>query len=396
MTSARPILGLSCAHLVTDLYTPIIPAILPLLIIQYGYPYLLAGLFITVFQVTSSLAQPFIGWLYDVRGRAVHVSASIILCATCIPAIGLMTDYYAILLCAALGGLGHALFHPSAFGTVSRIAPDHSRGRLTAYFVVGGNFGYAIGPVIAAVMVGLFGLKGISLLFFPGILTAVALWRILPDPAATILQQQGDARGAAAGESHRGVALVVAGSACRAWAISASIAFLPTLLITRGMELVGANMLVSGMLLAGVAGQITGGIISDRIGRKEYTLAGLLASVPMFLLFITTTGTVAVIALILFGFFLWSTFSVTVAMAHELMPSRAGLVSGLVLGLAVGTGGAGVAVTGLLADSYGLGEGFALLLLPILAALAVFASVPYPLRLLESAAGRLVKKERSR
>lgn len=380
MTSLRPILVLSFAHLVTDLYTPVIPAILPLLILQNGYSYVMAGLFITVFQLTSSFIQPVTGWLYDTRGTAVHVSLSILLSAVCISSIGLLNDYRAILLCAALGGLGHALFHPAALGTVSKLVEDQSRGRLTSYFVVGGNFGFAVGPLFAGALVGLFGLHGIVLLVIPGVITAAALWMFLPQPEWAPRDGTGAGFGSKGSSVLSAVVLVVAGSAFRSWAIFGSIAFLPTLLISRDMTLITANTLVSVMLLAGVFGQVVGGTLSDRYGRKEYTLFGLAASVPFFLLFIRTTGPLSVIALFLFGFFLWSTFSVTLAMAHELVPGNLGLVSGLMLGLAVGTGGVGVAVTGLLADTLGLEQGFALLIFPVAAAFLIFLLAPYPLR----------------
>jgi len=60
--------GLAAAHLVTDIYMPVLPAILPLLIAQNGYSYLAAGLLVTAYNVTSSFTQPVIGWLSDVRG----------------------------------------------------------------------------------------------------------------------------------------------------------------------------------------------------------------------------------------------------------------------------------------------------------------------------------------
>ncbi|KQC03794.1 MAG: MFS transporter [Methanoculleus sp. SDB] len=384
MTSLRPILGLSFAHLVTDLYTPVIPAILPLLILQNGFSYVMAGLFITVFQLTSSFVQPLTGWLYDTRGTAVNVSVSILLSAVCISSIGLLSDYRAILLCAALGGLGHALFHPAALGTVSKLVEDQSRGRLTSYFVVGGNFGFAVGPVVAGALVGLFGLQGICLLVIPGLITAAALRLFLPQPTWTPRDETGAGSVLKSSSVRSAIVLVVAGSAFRSWAIFGSIAFLPTLLIARDMTLIAANTLVSLMLLAGVFGQLFGGTVSDRYGRKEYTLFGLVASAPFFLIFLQSSGLISYIALLLFGFFLWSTFSVTLAMAHELVPGNSGLISGLMLGFAVGTGGAGVAVTGLLADTLGLEQGFTLLILPVAAAFLIFLLAPYPLRLLRN------------
>ena len=376
MTSdTKSVWGLSAAHLVTDLYSPVLPAILPLLIAEQGYSFFLAGLIVTVFNLTSSMMQPLVGWLYDTRGLAVHISVTVLISATFISVIGLLNNYYLVLASVAIAALGHALFHPSALGTVSRLTRDASRGRITSYFVIGGNLGYAVGPICAGVAVGLMGLPGLVILAIPGIVMAAVLRYVLPAPMrrevpAPSSRSERPAR--------RAITLLVAASGLRAWAIFGSVAFLPTILTLRGIDLVTANLLVSGMLIAGVVGQLVGGILSDRYGRKEYTLIGLVTAIPPFLVFLMTDGIVSLVAMIIFGFILWSTFAVTVAMAHEIAPGNVGLVSGLMLGLAVGVGGMGVAATGWIADATSLSVGLMTIPVAIVLAVPLFLAVPYP------------------
>ncbi len=371
----KPVWGLSAAHLVTDLYSPVLPAVLPLLIAEQGYSFFLAGLIVTVYNLTSSLVQPFVGWLFDARGFAVHISVSVALSAIFISVIGLLDNYFLVLASVALAALGHAFFHPSALGTVSRLIRDENRGRITSYFVIGGNLGYAIGPICAGVAVGLMGLPGLVILVIPGLAMAVVLRRILPSPdrAAAPAASAPTVRPA-----YRAIGLLVVASGLRAWAIFGSVAYLPTILTLRGIDLVTANLLVSGMLIAGVVGQVVGGALSDRYGRKEYTLIGLVAAIPPFVIFLTAGGILSLVALMIFGFILWSTFAVTVAMAHEIAPGNVGMVSGLMLGLAVGVGGMGVAVTGWIADMTSLTLGLMTIPLAIVLAVPLFLVVPYP------------------
>jgi FSR family fosmidomycin resistance protein-like MFS transporter len=391
MKNLRSILSLSAAHLVIDTYSPVLPAILPLLIVQNGYPYFIAGLIVTVWNITSSLTQPVIGWLYDRKGFAIHIGYSVLLAAVFISLIGIVDNYYMILLFAAIGALGHAFFHPSALGMVSRLAHDSSRGRLTSYFVVGGNLGFAIGPILAGIVIGAFGLTGLPLLLVPGLIVAGVLLKVMPRKAPPSQESSQKKSEDKKRSSRMGISLLVSGAAFRSWAIFASVAFLPTFLTQEGFDVVTANLLVSCMLVAGVIGQVAGGMISDQYGRKEYTLAGLVCAIPPFYLFLNSTGYIAVIALLIFGFCLWSTFSVTVAMAHELMPDDVGLISGLMLGFAVGAGGVGVGASGWLADLYPhlqdqwgtifsspLQFALTLLILPILIAILLFFLVPYP------------------
>ncbi|MDN7011700.1 MFS transporter [Methanoculleus sp. FWC-SCC3] len=371
----KPVWGLSAAHLVTDLYSPVLPAILPLLIADQGYSFFLAGLIVTVYNLTSSFVQPLVGWVFDTRGFAVHVGTSVAISAIFISIVGLLDNYYLVLASVAVAALGHAFFHPSALGTVSRLTSDANRGRITSYFVIGGNLGYAVGPICAGVAVGLMGLPGLAILAVPGLVMAVVLRRILPAPDRSAVPEP---IAPAAKPSYRAIGLLIAASGLRAWAIFGSVAFLPTILTMRGFDLVTANILVSATLIAGVLGQVVGGVLSDRYGRKEFTIIGLVTAIPPFVIFLTTGGILSLVALMVFGFILWSTFAVTVAMAHEIAPGNVGLVSGLMLGLAVGVGGMGVSVTGWIADMTTLTIGFATIPLAIILAVPLFLLVPYP------------------
>jgi FSR family fosmidomycin resistance protein-like MFS transporter len=51
------------------------------------------------------------------------------------------------------------------------------------------------------------------------------------------------------------------------------------------------------------------------------------------------------------GLILISTFSVTVVMAQTLLPKHLGMASGLMVGFAIGTGGIGVTLLGMVADT---------------------------------------------
>jgi len=389
----------SAAHLMTDLYAPVLPAVLPLLILQNGYPYLLAGLLVATYNLTSSLLQPVIGWLYDargvcvqhtsplggvrtqVRGTGLQISISLLMSAVFISLIGIAGDYYLILICAALGGLGHALFHPIAYAAVSRLTEDESRGRITSYFVIGGNLGFAIGPVVTGIVVAYLGLSGLVLLMIPGLAMAGVIRLLLPSqerkpvPPPVKVENPSPERTPA---SLKIVALLVAGASLRAWAIFAAIAYLPTFLIERGFNIVTANVVVSALLLCGVVGQVIGGTLSDLYGRKEYTLFGVGAALVPFVVFLATDGYLSIIALMVFGFLLWSTFSVTVAMAHEMVPESVGTISGLMLGAAVGAGGMGVIFTGWLADWVSLAAGLAFIIPTLVVAFILFSVLPYP------------------
>ncbi|PKG33319.1 MAG: MFS transporter [Methanoregula sp.] len=365
--------------MITDIYMPVLPAILPLLIAENGYSYLTAGLLVTAYNVTSSFTQPAIGWLSDKRGLTISVSISLFISAVFVALMGVVHNYYLVMAFAVLAALGHACFHPTALSLVSRLCSAENRGRITSYFVVGGNLGYAIGPVLAGVLVWGFGLPGLVLLIIPALIMVFVLRRLLPGGMAAVREAHATPLHKVADVPSKWpfVILMVA-SILRAWAVFAAITYLPMYLVSEGYSLVVASTVLTLMLLTGVAGQVAGGHISDRVGRKEFMVFALAGAVPLFYLFFASSGILQLIILLCFGFCLWSTFAVAVAMSHELLPGNVGLASGVMLGLAIGFGGLGVAVNGMIADTYSLTAAIGTIPLPIIGAVILMALLPYP------------------
>jgi FSR family fosmidomycin resistance protein-like MFS transporter len=372
---------------------PVLPAILPLLIVNNGYSYLAAGLLVTAYNITSSFTQPLVGWLSDAKGFSVNISISLLVSAVFIALMGIAQNYYLIMLLAIIAALGHACFHPTALSLVNRLCIRENRGRITSYFVVGGNFGYAIGPVLTGLLVFWLGLPGLLFLIFPALFMVLALRYLLPGGIAGACQSHtGPEPKKGEAQPKKPFVILMIVSVLRAWAVFAAITFLPMFLVTRGYDLMTAGIIMTLMLLAGVAGQVVGGQISDRIGRKEFMIIGLAGAIPFFYLFFASTGMVSIIAILLFGFFLWSTFAVAVAMSHELLPQNVGLASGMMLGLAIGFGGLGVAVNGMIADHYSLAAALGTIPVPIVAAMLIMFILPYPWK---SFASRAVRPESS-
>jgi FSR family fosmidomycin resistance protein-like MFS transporter len=191
MNLQKTLAGLTAGHLVTDIYLAVLPAMLPILILQNGYTYLMAGLLVTTYNITSSFTQPVLGWLADRRGIAVHVSYSLLISAVFTALMGFTAEYALLLFFAAIAALGHAFFHPSALSLVSRLCTPENRGRITSYFVVGGNIGFSLGPVLAGAALAGFGMPGIALLLIPAIIMVPLLRRLLPANLADLAPVSG-------------------------------------------------------------------------------------------------------------------------------------------------------------------------------------------------------------
>ena len=279
MNQLREIGQLTLAHLINDIYAPVLMALQPVLITMYGYSYFEAALLPVTHSLVSSLFQPLFGSLADKRGLRVSVGVSILLSGIGISLIGLVPDHFLIILfCVVISGIGHASFHPGALCKVSAIASGGSRGRLTSFFVVGGNLGMALGPIIAGIVLTSGGIPMVTALVIPAILGAILLYiRPIPDYCPSPVQKS-----QAGGEDWKPVLLLFSGSTLRSWVTFGAMTFFPTMLVLQGYPLIEATTLVSVMLIAGVIGQISGGIISDRIGRKLVVVVTTFGSIPRF------------------------------------------------------------------------------------------------------------------
>jgi FSR family fosmidomycin resistance protein-like MFS transporter len=266
MNALRKIGELTIAHLINDIYAPVLMALQPVLITMYGYSYFEAALLPVVHSLTSSLLQPVFGHLADKKGVNVGIGTSILLSGIGVSVIGLIPNqYFVMLLCVALSGIGHASFHPGALCQVSILATGSSRGKLTSLFVVGGNMGMALGPIIAGFILSTGGIPNVVWLIIPAVATALFL-HINPLALCSTSKAEDRPEGK---ENWRPVILLFLGATLRSWVTFGAMTFLPTYLVLEGYPLLHATTLVSIMMVAGVIGQLSGGALSDLVGRKK-------------------------------------------------------------------------------------------------------------------------------
>src|SRR6516164_9110352 len=154
--SHRPLLpillALSGAHLLNDLIQSMIPAMYPLLKEAYRLDFTQVGLITLAFQVTSSLLQPVLGLVTDHRPWPYAMVAGMAATLTGLVGLASAGNYAMVLVSAAVIGLGSAVFHPEA-ARMARHAAAGQRGFAQGIFQVGGHVGYAIGPLLAAMIV---------------------------------------------------------------------------------------------------------------------------------------------------------------------------------------------------------------------------------------------------
>jgi len=220
--------------------------------------------------------------------------------------------------------------------------------------VTAGTVGVAAGPLIGILVFGAFGIHGTGLLVVPGLVTGgYLLWRMrgLPRAGPGAVRQAGLV---AQSVPVFGLAVVIAVMMSRSWTVNVFQAFTPTWYRELGYGPAFYGPLATTLVLASAVGTVGCGSLADRYGRRIVILATLVLTVPAILLFTMFPGPWAFASGVLIGFLAASTAPLLLLMAQQLMASRAGLASGLVMGLGFVTGAIGVPINGAIADAIGL------------------------------------------
>lgn len=377
MVKTSPLTGAVTGHFLIDLYTPVLPIILPLLIETMGLSYFLAGLVVTVFNVVSSITQPLVGIWGDKTGKHADVAFCVLLGAVGI-SFSVLTNNYLILLMLVTGAaIGHALFHPAAMDLVYRVSPPAKLGKYNSLFTTAGSISYAFGPLIAGALIAFGGLPAVCWMVLPGIIGAAWIFK-LTRKSDELEPAEKKARLSLIAGSASAAALVVTVCALRAIGYTGVITYLPTMLIeSEGMSTLFSSVIVTVMLLFGVAGQLSGGRLSDKYGRKRMLVSGLVLAIPCFLL-IFAGGAIMIFGIMSYAFFASFCYVTSVTMTQELLPGKTGLASGLTLGFTMGVGGLGAAAVGLVADATGnLSGALSLMILPVVIAPIIALFVKY-------------------
>ncbi|MEN3010128.1 MAG: MFS transporter [Candidatus Bipolaricaulaceae bacterium] len=357
------------AHGLNDGYGAFLSALLPLLIERLGISLTLAGLLTSVRSSPASFGQWPLGLAVDRFGPRVFALLGPALTVTAMGLLGVAPSYTAAALLLVLAGLGTAAFHPAG---ACLVPEGGSRGLRMALFAAGGTLGVALGPLLVTQTVSRFGLSRVPFLLVPAALLLGLIGFALPRGARPNRQAVGFAR-----HPQRHQVLRLWGMGMFRDVVGTAVSgFLAVVWARRGASLTLAGLSLTVYALAGALGDLVGGRLSDRFGRREILAGALLLALPSLYLFLFTQGAVSLAFLAFFGFASAASVPVAVVYGQELMPESRGLVAGLLLGLAWGVGSLLVTGVGALADRIGLEPALGLVGLALLPAAALALSLP--------------------
>jgi len=340
--------ALSSGHLATDFANGALPALLPFLVDRFDLSYTLAAVVMLAWAISSSVVQPLFGLWSDRRGAVWLLPVGLAAGGIGIGLASAAPAYSLVLLFVVVSGLGTAAYHPEGSKFAAYASGDR-RASGMSLFSIGGNLGYALGPIVATALVVALGLQGGLLLAVPCLAAAGALLVLLPF-LQSFAPEPGSRPRWSGEERPRAMLLLLSVISLRNVGWFSLVTFVPLYEVSLGHSESHGNRLLSLMLLTGGIGTLFAGPLADRVGRRPVLLGSLLLTGPLILAYLVFGGPAGAVALALVGACVIGTFGVTMVMGQEYLPRHIGMASGLTVGFGIGIGGVGAVVVGALAD----------------------------------------------
>ena len=338
-------------HFIHDVYTAFVAPLLPVLMERLSLSLTLAGSLTAIMQFPA-LLNPFIGYLADKVSLRYFVILAPAVTATLISSLGWAPNYFSLAVLLFVTGISVASFHAPAPAMVARIS-GKKVGLGMSLFMAGGELGRTIGPLLAVWAVTTLTLDGFYKIMFLGWAASLLLyWRLKDVPPITD----------GARISLRSVSPVLVRvfipliliTIFRNFMMVGLSIYLPTYMSMGGSSLWIAGAALSILELAGVAGALVSGTISDRLGRKSVLIVATLSSSLFLLLFINQQGWVLVPILLFLGFTALSTSPVILAVVQEQFPNHRAVGNGLYMSLNFLLRPIAILAIGFVGEKYGL------------------------------------------
>lgn len=347
----------SVSHFLNDMIQSIIPSIYPILKDKFDFTFMQIGIITLVFQMASSILQPFTGLYADKRPQPYALSVGM-----CFTLVGLLLlafagNYLLILMAVTVVGLGSAVFHPTA-SRVAQMASGGKKSLAQSIFQVGGNGGSAVGPLLAALIILPFGQHAIAWFALAALLAAVIMIRLGAWYKARLAyvvnhpQQQPLLNHNISRRAKYGALVILILLVFSKYFYTACItSYFTFFLIDKfGVSVAASQIYLFVFLAAFAIGTVAGGMLGDRFGRKYVIWFSILGAAPFAIALPFVNLTWTIICCFFSGLIIASAFSSIVVYATDLMPDKVGMIAGIFFGLMFGLGGLGSAFFGWLAD----------------------------------------------
>ena len=349
--------AIAFCHLLNDMMQSLLPAIYPMLKTSFRLDFGQIGLITLAYQLTASMLQPLVGMYTDRRPQPYSLVVGMGFTLVGLLLLSAASSFAGLLVAASMVGVGSSVFHPES-SRVARMASGGRHGFAQSFFQVGGNFGSAIGPLLAAFIVLPFGQRSIAWFSVAALAAMMVLWKVgtwysrnrATSSSARNREEVGHPTLSRA-KVRFSLAILMALIFSKYFYLASLTSYYAFYLISKFHVSVQSSQIHLFVFLGAVAaGTIIGGPVGDRFGRKLVIWWSILGVLPFTLILPYANLRWTEILSVVIGVVIASAFAAILVFAQELVPGKIGMISGMFFVLAFGVGGIGAAALGQLAD----------------------------------------------
>ena len=329
---------LSTGHFVTDAYSGFVNPIMPFIAANIGISMTVATILISVSNITSSMSQPFFGFIADKWQRRFFIFWGMMMASIFLSFLGIAHNIYTLTIFLMLGHIGVAFFHPQATSLVGNYCENKSKEM--SWFIALGTFGYSLGPAISSGISSIWGMDKLPYACFFGILFAFFMLKTVPKITEVHIEKPKVSVTEALKKifSNKPVAILVLASIVKSFVVSSFNIILPFYWKSIGFSLSKIGIILFIFMLAGALGVMTSPYVERKIGVRKVFYLSLIPVTVLGLLFYISKGEgiLGLISFILIGYVSFLAVPVNMALAQKLMPEFKSMISGFIGGFSWG------------------------------------------------------------
>jgi MFS transporter, FSR family, fosmidomycin resistance protein len=348
------VISLSAVHLVHDVYTSFLAPALPKIIEKLGMSYGLAGL-LAVIQRIPSLFNPLMGIIAERPSMKYMVIVSPAITAVAMSLIGIAPGYIFLAILLFVSGISSMMWHiPSP--VMIKVLSGSRSGKGMSFYMLGGELARTLGPLVILGVIQLWGLEGTWKMMPLGFVASFVLWLNFRNiDIKPVHREHTEGNYWTIFKRYLPAFILTGGFTFFQAGVKASLTYyLPTFLTnSEDQTLVFANLSLTILQLAGAAGALFAGTISDRLGRPRTLLIISIATPLLMLIFLNMKGAWIIPVLIPLGFFLFAPTAVMMALIQDLHTAKKAFVNSIYMFINFFISSMVIPMVGVVTDHFG-------------------------------------------
>ncbi len=278
-------------HASHDLTTGLLPALLPFIRQDLDLNYLQSGFLVSAFSLTAGLSQLLGGWLSDRISKTKAITLGLGGVGLSSIAVSFAPSYHLLLVVLIALGIFAGFYHPSAISALTTHFDDRQRGRVVALHMLGGGIGFGLGPLLGAIIASQFNWHlAYIILGLPALVAAALVFTqfkisTTKSPKSVASSQVNGGRAKGLWQVFKPAFGIIAISIAMQLITGPVMSFVSLFLIdVHHLSVTAGSMWVTIIRFGGLAGNIIGGWLTDKWGRRKTIFLILIMFGPVVLL----------------------------------------------------------------------------------------------------------------